>query len=84
MGTKAFYDMCFRTLKPTTPTYSGLNHWVTAIMSEIATFLRFLGLLNADLPKMDVTWCPSPTHTFHAQLCPQTARVASTMGADGP
>lgn len=57
LGKKA-YDICFRSLKPTTPTYSDLNHRVTASMSEITTFLRFPGLLNADLPKIDVNMMP--------------------------
>ncbi|VDI69045.1 Hypothetical predicted protein [Mytilus galloprovincialis] len=38
---EALYDICFRTLKLTTPTYGDLNHLVSAAMSGITTCLRF-------------------------------------------
>ena len=40
---EALYDICFRTLKLTTPTYGDLNHLVSATMSGITTCLRFPG-----------------------------------------
>ena len=40
---EALYDICFRTLKLTTPTYGDLNHLVSAAMSGITTCLRFPG-----------------------------------------
>ena len=40
---EALYDICFRTLKLTTPTYGDLNHLVSAKMSGITTCLRFPG-----------------------------------------
>ena len=46
---EALYDICFRTLKLTTPTYGDLNHLVSATMSGVTTCLRFPGqvtLLN--------------------------------------
>ncbi|VCW97115.1 unnamed protein product, partial [Gulo gulo] len=46
---EALYDICFRTLKLTTPTYGDLNHLVSATMSGVTTSLRFPGQLNADL-----------------------------------
>lgn len=36
---EALYDICFRTLKLTTPTYGDLNHLVSATMSEVTTCL---------------------------------------------
>ena len=45
---EALYDICFRTLKLTTPTYGDLNHLVSATMSGVTTCLRFPGQLNAD------------------------------------
>lgn len=40
---EALYDICFRTLKLTTPTYGDLNHLVSATMSGVCTkFLNFL------------------------------------------
>ena len=39
---EALYDICFRTLKLTTPTYGDLNHLVSAVMSGVTCSLRFL------------------------------------------
>merc|ERR1711916_39180 len=41
MDNEALYDICFRTLKLTTPTYGDLNHLVSACMSGVTTCLRF-------------------------------------------
>ena len=46
---EALYDICFRTLKLTTPTYGDLNHLVSATMSGVTTCLRFPGT-NAKIP----------------------------------
>ena len=46
---EALYDICFRTLKLTTPTYGDLNHLVSATMSGVTTCLRFPGFLNLNL-----------------------------------
>jgi len=40
---EALYDICFRTLKLTCPTYGDLNHLVSLVMSGITTCLRFPG-----------------------------------------
>ena len=53
---EALYDICFRTLKLTTPT---LNHLVSATMSGVTTCLRFSGQLNADLRNWLSIWSPS-------------------------
>ncbi|KAI2588245.1 TUBB4A isoform 3, partial [Pan troglodytes] len=55
---EALYDICFRTLKLTTPTYGDLNHLVSATMSGVTTCLRFPGQLNADLRKLAVNMVP--------------------------
>jgi len=57
---EALYDICFRTLKLTTPTYGDLNHLVSATMSGVTTCLRFPGQLNADLRKLAVNMVPFP------------------------
>ncbi|XP_036592596.1 LOW QUALITY PROTEIN: tubulin beta chain-like [Trichosurus vulpecula] len=44
---EALYDICFRTLKLTTPTYGDLNHLVSATMSGVTTCLCFPGQFNA-------------------------------------
>ena len=46
------YDICFRTLKLTTPTYGDLNHLVSAGLSGITCSIRFPGQLNCDLRKL--------------------------------
>jgi tubulin beta len=51
---EALYDICFRTLKLTAPSYGDLNHLVSVVMSGITTSLRFPGQLNADLRKLAV------------------------------
>lgn len=40
---EALYEICFRTLKLTTPTYGDLNHLLSATMSGVTTCLRFPG-----------------------------------------
>ena len=61
---EALYDICFRTLKLTTPTYGDLNHLVSLTMSGITTCLRFPGQLNADLRKLAVNMVPFPRLHF--------------------
>ena len=45
---EALYDICFRTLKLTTPTYGDLNHLVSATMSGVTTCLRFPGQVRIE------------------------------------
>merc|ERR1712134_140102 len=54
LDNEALYDICFRTLKLTTPTYGDLNHLVSAAMSGVTCCLRFPGQLNSDLRKLAV------------------------------
>ncbi|XP_021573012.1 tubulin beta-1 chain isoform X5 [Carlito syrichta] len=71
---EALYDICFRTLKLTTPTYGDLNHLVSLTMSGITTSLRFPGQLNADLRKLAVNMVPFPRlHFFMPGFAPLTA-----------
>ena len=46
---EALYDICFRTLKLSNPTYGDLNHLLSLTMSGITTSLRFPGQLNAGI-----------------------------------
>ncbi|VDK81237.1 unnamed protein product [Litomosoides sigmodontis] len=72
---EALYDICFRTLKLTTPTYGDLNHLVSLTMSGITTCLRFPGQLNADLRKLAVNMVPFPRlHFFMPGFAPLTSR----------
>ncbi|KAK9892759.1 hypothetical protein WA026_021950 [Henosepilachna vigintioctopunctata] len=72
---EALYDICFRTLKLTSPTYGDLNHLVSLTMSGVTTCLRFPGQLNADLRKLAVNMVPFPRlHFFMPGFVPLTAR----------
>jgi len=74
---EALYDICFRTLKLTTPSYGDLNHLVSAVMSGITACLRFPGQLNSDLRKLAVNLIPFPRlHFFLIGFAPLTARSA--------
>lgn len=71
---EALYDICFRTLKLTTPGYPDLNHLVSMVMSGITTCLRFPGQLNSDLRKLAVNMVPFPRlHFFMPGFAPLTA-----------
>jgi len=75
---EALYDICFRTLKLTNPTYGDLNHLVSLVMSGVTTSLRFPGQLNADLRKLAVNMIPFPRlHFFMVGFAPLTARGSS-------
>merc|ERR1712178_70766 len=66
LDNEALYDICFRTLKLTTPTYGDLNHLVSACLSGATTCLRFPGQLNCDLRKINVNLVPFPRlHFLH-------------------
>ncbi|XP_066956795.1 tubulin beta-1 chain-like [Macrobrachium rosenbergii] len=72
---EALYDICFRTLKISTPTYGDLNHLVSLTMSGLTTCLRFPGQLNADLRKLATNMVPFPRlHFFIPGFAPLTAR----------
>ncbi len=47
LDNEALYDICFRTLKLTTPTFGDLNHLISAVMSGITCCLRFPGAPRA-------------------------------------
>ena len=71
---EALYDICFRTLKVTRPTYGDLNHLVSATVSGVTTCLRFPGQLNADLRKLAVNMVPFPRlHFFMPGFAPLTS-----------
>ncbi|TKR80437.1 hypothetical protein L596_014511 [Steinernema carpocapsae] len=79
---EALYDICFRTLKLTNPTYGDLNHLVSVTMSGVTTCLRFPGQLNADLRKLAVNMVPFPRlHFFMPGFAPLNARGAAAYRA---
>jgi len=79
---EALYDICFRTLKLTTPTYGDLNHLVSATMSGVTCSLRFPGQLNADLRKLAVNLVPFiRLHFFMIGFAPLTSRGSQVYRA---
>jgi tubulin beta len=75
MDNEALYDICFRTLKLSTPTFGDLNHLVSAVMSGVTCSLRFPGQLNSDLRKLAVNLIPFPRlHFFLIGFAPLVAR----------
>merc|ERR1712176_1738362 len=79
LDNEALYDICFRTLKLTTPTYGDLNHLVSAAMSGVTCCLRFPGQLNSDLRKLAVNLIPFPRlHFFMVGFAPLTSRGSPT------
>ncbi|KAJ8588187.1 tubulin nucleotide-binding domain-like protein [Rhizopogon salebrosus TDB-379] len=72
---EALYDICFRTLKVSTPTHGDLNDLVSFVMSGITTCLHFPGQLDSDLRKLAVNMVPFPRlHFFMTGFAPLTAR----------
>src|SRR4051794_33488950 len=68
---EALYDICFRTLKLTNPSYGDLNQLVSSVMSGITCCLRFPGQLNSDLRKLAVNLIPFPRlHFFLVGFAP--------------
>ncbi|KAI0984549.1 hypothetical protein GJ496_007784 [Pomphorhynchus laevis] len=72
---EALYEICFRTLKLTTPTFGDLNHLAACALSGATTCLRFPGQLNADLRKLAVNMVPfTRLHFFVPGFAPLTSR----------
>merc|ERR1712205_193654 len=75
LDNEALYDICFRTLKLTTPTYGDLNHLIAAAVCGTTCCLRFPGQLNCDLRKLAVNMVPFPRlHFFMVGFAPLTSR----------
>ena len=75
LDNEALYDICFRTLKLTTPTYGDLNHLIAAAVCGTTCSLRFPGQLNCDLRKLAVNMVPFPRlHFFMVGFAPLTSR----------
>src|SRR3569833_1585795 len=72
---EALYDICFRTLKLTTPTYGDLNHLVSAAISGVTCCLRIPSQLNTNLRKLAVNLIPFPRlHNNKTKNAPLTTR----------
>jgi tubulin beta len=72
---EALYDICFKSLKLATPTYSDLNHLVSSAMSGVTCSLRYPGQLNTDLRKLVVNLAPCiRLHIYMIGLAPLIPR----------
>ncbi|XP_057248322.1 tubulin beta-1 chain-like [Beta vulgaris subsp. vulgaris] len=75
LDNEALYNICFRTLKLTTPSFGDLNHLISATMSGVTSCLRLPGQLNSDLRKLAVNLIPFPRlHFFMVGFAPLTSR----------
>jgi len=74
LDNEALFDICFKTLKLTTPNYGELNHLVSTCMTGVTCCLRFPGQLNSDLRKLAVNLIPFPRlHFFMTGFAPLTS-----------
>merc|ERR1711933_670972 len=62
---EALYDICFRTLKLTNPTYGDLNHLVSAAISGVTCCLRKIAVNLIPFPRL---------HFFMTGFAPLTSR----------
>ncbi|THG11395.1 hypothetical protein TEA_018504 [Camellia sinensis var. sinensis] len=75
LDNEALYDICFRTLKLSNPSFGDLNHLISGTMSGVTCCLRFPGQLNSDLRKLAVNLIPFPRlHFFMVGFAPLTSR----------
>ncbi|XP_022912674.1 tubulin beta-1 chain-like [Onthophagus taurus] len=79
---EALYDICYRTLKLSAPSYADLNHLISCVMAGVTTCIRFPGQLNADLRKIMVNMVPFPRlHFFVPGFAPLTSRGGAQYAA---
>merc|ERR1712159_91538 len=81
LDNEALYDICFRTLKLTTPTYGDLNHLIAAAVCGTTCSLRFPGQLNCDLRKLAGNMIPFPRLHFFMIGFARLAAVPRPHGA---
>lgn len=82
LDNEGLYDICFGTLKLTTPTYGDLNHFVSAAICGTTYSLRFPGQLNCDLRKLAVNMVPFPRlHFFMIGFAPLRSRESQQYRA---
>jgi hypothetical protein len=67
LDNEALYDICFRTLKLTTPTFGDLNHLISAVMSGVTCCLRFPGPQHSSSFAISISVLPGP-HSFCQDL----------------
>ena len=74
---EALYNICFRTLKLSSPCYADLNYLVGAAMTGVTCSLRFPGQLNASLRKLTCNLRPHfRDHFMMIGIAPLTSRAS--------
>ncbi|XP_076672806.1 tubulin beta chain-like [Andrena cerasifolii] len=82
MDNQALHHICTHALRLCTPSYSDVNHLISACMSGITASLRFPGQLNTDLRKLLVNLVPFPRlHFFVPGYAPLTSRSSAPYRA---
>jgi len=77
LDNEALYDICFRTLKLTNPSYADLNMLIANAIIGTTCSLRFPGQLNCDLRKLAVNMVPFPRlHFFLVGYAPITSKIS--------
>jgi len=75
LDNEALYDICFRTLKLSNPSYADLNKLIANAIIGTTCSLRFPGQLNCDLRKLAVNMVPFPRlHFFLVGYAPITSK----------
>lgn len=64
LDNEALYDICNRSLRIKTPSYSDMNSLISKTMSGVTCSLRYPGQLNSDLRKLAVNLVPFPRLHF--------------------
>merc|ERR1711959_656352 len=83
LDNEALYDICFRTLKLTTPTYGDLNHLVSAGLSGVTCCLRFPAQLRHSQVGCQHDPVPAPSLLHERLRAADVARFAAVPRVDG-
>merc|ERR1719194_311793 len=84
LDNEALYDICFRTLKLTTPTYGDLNHLCSACMSGVTCCLRKQMLYRASLSRhmhssaFSTSWCTDRVALYGSTTVSDTSGDGTT------
>jgi tubulin beta len=77
---EALFDICFRSLKISEPTYGDLNYIIANSMSGTTCSFRFPGLLNSDLRKLAMNLIPfSRLHFLMTSFAPIASRYSHSF-----
>jgi tubulin beta len=65
LDNEALYDMCFRKLKLTTPTFNNLNMLIALAITGATCPLRFPSQVNGDMQSLSTNMIPSASPRLH-------------------